>query len=157
MKTEGRRLRLKATQVLVSNSKLSSHVLKCCLRSKSTATLENNKTIFSVEALAVASARTKMPSLSFGWDGGHCHAHVAKPRVSWSEQTLPRRWLGVIFLTLRWPPDSVLSKVLERILETILFCGRDTGGLLPHHCASMSFLRTEDESGGGGHPWWPSD
>ena len=90
-----------------------------------------------------------MPSLSFGWDDGHCHAHVAKHRVSWSEQTLPRRWLGVIFLTLRWPPDSILSKMLERILETILFCGRDTGGLLPHHCTSMSFLRTEDESEGG--------
>ena len=47
------------------------------------------------------------------------------------------------------PPDSILSKLLERILETILFCGRDTGGLLPHHCASMGFLRTEDESEGG--------
>ena len=89
---------MKETQVLVGNSKLSSHVLKCCLRSKSAAMLENNKTVFSVETLVVVSARTKMPSLHLAeasrWS---LSCPRCKTQGELIKQTLPRRWLGVIF------------------------------------------------------------
>ena len=86
--------------------------------------LENNKTIFSMDTLAVVYVKLSTPFLSFGWGLKSVtvnHANMAKQGVSPLKQTLPGRWLGIIFVTLGRPLASVLLKMLERILERIFF------------------------------------
>lgn len=143
--------------VLVANSKLSSHVLKCCLRSKSAAMLENNKTIFSVESLVVVSARTKMPSLRLAeasrWS-------LSCPRCKTQGELIKADLAQEVAGSRFFDPETTtwlysLKNVRKNIRNDSFLWERYWWALAPPLCLhgfpkDWRWIR-------GGHPWWSSD